>query len=189
MKHTLTAALLTFALAPLAQAEDLEARAAASRDASEQLLAALQEMVTEAAQAKGAAHAIEKCNLNALDITEKLSAELGMEIGRTSHKLRQAKNAPDAWEQAVLEKFLEREAAGEDLKQVEYYEVVDEDGQQTFRYMKAIPLGGVCYNCHGMGIRKDVQAKLDELYPDDQATGFVPGQLRGAFTIRQQIGE
>ena len=88
----------------------------------------------------------------------------------------------------MLEEFLKRKSAGEDLKTMEYYEVVDEGGQQVFRYMKAIPLGGVCNNCHGLKLRPAVATKLDELYPNDQARGFIPGDLRGAFTITQPFG-
>ena len=84
------------------------------------------------------------CNEKALDITRKISDETGMEIARTSHKLRNSKNAPYAWEQKVLQDFLKRNTAGEDLKTMEFYEVVEENGLSTFRYMKAIPVGGVC---------------------------------------------
>lgn len=168
-------------------ADDLEDRAAVSRAASATLLKALKDKVTGVAQKEGAVAGIGFCNLNALKVTAEIEQELGFEIGRTSHRLRQPKNAPDAWEQKVLEDFQARKAAGESLDNMEFYEVVNMDGDDYFRYMKAIPMGGVCYNCHGKNLRKDVKAKLDELYPDDKATGFTPGDLRGAFTIRQKM--
>lgn len=168
-------------------AADLEPLAATARDASAQLLELLKSTVTKAAKEKGAIHAIETCNTKALPLTKEFSEKLGIDIGRTSHKLRQPKNAPDAWETKVLEDFQARAASGEKVKDMEYYEVVDGDDGQTFRYMKAIPLGGVCYNCHGNKIKPDLKAKLDELYPEDKARGFVPGDLRGAFTVKMKM--
>lgn len=55
----------------------------------------------------------------------------------------------------------------------------------TFRYMKAIPMQGMCMTCHGGQelIPDNVKERLATLYPDDQATGFTPGSLRGAFTV------
>jgi hypothetical protein len=44
----------------------------------------------------------------------------------------------------------------------------------------------MCLGCHGKNIAPEVQAKLDELYPEDQATGFSEGDLRGAFVISWQ---
>ena len=187
MKQLLGGLLLASFICTPSIAEDLESRVEASRDASKKLMKALKSAVTEAAQQHGPVYAIGMCNEEALEITHKISTETGMEIGRTSHKLRNPKNAPDAWEQNVLQDFLKRKAAGEDLKTMEFYEVVDENDTPTFRYMKAIPVGGVCYNCHGMKLKPQVAAKLDELYPDDKARGFIPGDLRGAFTIKQTM--
>jgi hypothetical protein len=165
----------------------LDERAASSRAAAKTLLEALQATVTEAAQSKGPVHAIAVCNEQALPITHRVSQELGIDVGRTSHKLRNPKNAPDAWEKGVLEDFAQRKAAGEDLTKMEFYEVIEQDGKKTFRYMKAIPLGAVCFNCHGTRLRPEVAAKLDELYPQDEARGFNVGDLRGAFTIKQDM--
>lgn len=86
-----------------------------------------------------------------------------------------------------MENFAKRKAAGEDAAKLEHYEIVETEGGKEFRYMKAIPLRGVCVVCHGPGIKKDVSDKLYGLYPDDQARGFLPGDIRGAFTIRQKM--
>ena len=53
--------------------------------------------------------------------------------------------------------------------------------------MKAIPTAALCLSCHGENIPADVDAKLKELYPNDQARGFKEGQLRGAFTLAQPV--
>ncbi len=45
----------------------------------------------------------------------------------------------------------------------------------------------VCMVCHGADIADELSAKLDELYPEDQAKGFREDDLRGAFTITQPM--
>ena len=62
----------------------------------------------------------------------------------------------------------------------------DAEGQPRFQYMSAIPTQGMCLKCHGTSIDPKVQAKLKELYPRDQATGFSEGELRGAFVVTYQ---
>jgi len=133
--------------------------------------------------AEGPIAAIRLCNTEAPDIaaahSKKTSDASGWEVGRTSEKLRNPENAPDAWEAGVLASFAERAAAGEDLATMEA--TTREPGR--FRYMKAIPVGGPCVVCHGDNLAEPVAAKLSELYPDDQARGYSPGELRGAFTL------
>ena len=93
------------------------------------------------------------------------------------------------WEREVLMSFEARKAEGQDPKTLEHYAFVEQDGQQVFRYMKAIPTGEVCVACHGSELSPEVTAALAELYPQDQATGFQPGDIRGAFTITQPVAQ
>jgi hypothetical protein len=53
--------------------------------------------------------------------------------------------------------------------------------------MKAIPTGAVCLACHGETIAPPIAAKINELYPQDQATGFREGDLRGAFVVTKTL--
>lgn len=51
-------------------------------------------------------------------------------------------------------------------------------------YLRAIPMKEQpCAACHGTSIAPEVQARIAALYPDDRATGFRPGELRGAIAI------
>ena len=121
-------------------------------------------------------------------ISEKISAKRGWTVARTSLKTRNPDNAPDAWERAVLEKFEERKAAGEKPKKMAFAEVVEMDGKRVFRFMKAIPTAEKpCLMCHGGKLKPEVEAKLDELYPEDKARGYKAGDIRGAFTITQPM--
>ena len=61
------------------------------------------------------------------------------------------------------------------------------DGRDVYRYMKALPVQELCVACHGTADRLSPAAKaeLAKRYPDDKGTGYVPGQIRGAMTIRK----
>jgi hypothetical protein len=110
-----------------------------------------------------------------------------MKVAHTSLKYRNETNQPAAWEKAVLEQFEQRKAKGEAVKTMEFSEVTEVDGKKVFRYMKAIPTGDVCLKCHGGNIAEPVSAKINSLYPNDKATGFNKGDIRGAFTVTQSI--
>jgi len=86
-----------------------------------------------------------------------------------------------------MQEFEKRKAAGEEIKTLEFAEVVTTQGKKQFRYMKAIPTGKVCLQCHGSHIDPNVVATLKTNYPEDQATGFKQGDIRGAFTITQPM--
>lgn len=133
----------------------------------------------------GPINAISVCSQKAPIIADKISREKGWKVGRVSLRLRNSRNAPDAWERRALEAFEERRVKGEDIKTIEYYEALNEGGKQVFRYMKAIPVGEPCLTCHGKQIKPDLKAKLTELYPGDQAIDFSLGEVIGAFSISQ----
>jgi len=64
-----------------------------------------------------------------------------------------------------------------------YSEVVDVNGSKEFRFMKAIPTGGACLACHGETLSPELAEKVKTLYPQDLATGFMLGDIRGAFVV------
>ena len=86
-----------------------------------------------------------------------------------------------------MQDFEARKAAGENPGTLDRAEFVVSGGQRTFRCMKAISTQPVCTLCHGTGIAPEVTARLDALYPDDQARGFEVGDIRGAFSIAQPV--
>ena len=140
-----------------------------------------------AMQSGGPVNAVQVCRQRAPAIAAELSESSGWEVGRTSLKLRNPANAPDAWELAVLERFEQRKAGGEDPAGIAHGEVVEEDGEKTFRFMKAIPTAELCVTCHGAALPPDLEATLDRLYPTDRARGFQVGDIRGAFTLSKPL--
>ncbi len=134
----------------------------------------------------GPVKAINTCNVAAPDIASSLSDQYNWQIGRTSLKTRNPNNNPDDWESNILQQFEQRKESGEDIRSLEYYEEMDMNGEMVFRYMKAIPTKGLCLSCHGSDLAEPVKTALKQHYPEDKATGFKPGDIRGAFTIIQK---
>ena len=132
------------------------------------------------------AAAIDVCAEIAPAATAELSRE-GLEIRRTSRRHRNPGNLPDAWERAGLEGFAAAVARGE--RPAERHEVRAEGGE--LRYLRPILVGEACLVCHGAEDRLDLEVRrqLAERYPHDLATGFSPGDLRGAFSVRVRLGD
>lgn len=143
--------------------------AAAAKDAlfdklSTQLLATM--------SSKGPAEAIEVCS----KLAPKLAAEVGeqhnVRIGRTSLKLRNSNNAPPEWAAALL---------SPELKEPKVVDLPENKSGVLFPIMLKVQ----CLTCHGPGdkIATEIRDELARLYPNDQATGFQEGDLRGWFWV------
>ena len=131
----------------------------------------------------GPVAAVNVCAEEAPAIATRVSEDLDLDVGRTALRVRNAANAPDDWEREQLEAFKAAMEAGEDPAGLEASEVFAAEGQTVLRWMKPIPMGEVCATCHGDDIAPEVQAAVAAEYPDDAATGFESGELRGAFTV------
>ena len=168
-------------LVPLAD----EARAAAG-----ELGKRLKEQLVTAMEVEGPTGAARVCSQVAPVIAQQVSDETGFEVGRTSLKTRNPANAPDAWEIESMERFLTSQSNNYSLNDIDrFYPVEDENGVNWFRYAKPIVMGEMCTACHGSNVAPDVQAAIHEIYPEDQATGFEPGDLRGAFTVKKKLSD
>jgi len=136
----------------------------------------------------GHASAIGVCKDIAPAMAGDLSRQTGWKLTRVSLKVRNPLlGTADAWEQKKLLEFAERVAKGEKPETMEAAEIVQEPAGKSFRYMKAIALQPGCVACHGSDLPADVQARLKSDYPHDLATGYSPGQLRGAVSIKRPL--
>jgi hypothetical protein len=135
----------------------------------------------QAGLARSPAEAIAICRDRAPAIAAEVAAERGVEVGRTALRLRNPANAPAEWQRVVLEEFAARLARGEDPATLEYAAVADVDGGVERRWMKPVFLAPLCVTCHGVALAPGVEEAIAEAYPQDRATGFSPGELRGAF--------
>ncbi len=139
--------------------------------------------------ANGPEAAIPVCKQVAPEIAGKLSAEKNWQVGRVGTRLRNAANAPNNWQQEALKQFSERLAKGEKPDAMEFTQIEKDGGKHYLRYAKAIALQPMCVTCHGAAeaIPEGVRARLKQEYPNDQATGYQPGDLRGAIVIRRPL--
>ena len=146
--------------------------------AVQQFGAQLKNELQQAMAAGGAMQAVDICHLRAPAIADELSAQTGYQLARVSLKFRNPERGqPAAWQRAVLESFDQQLAAGTPADDLIYS--ATRDGE--YRFMKAIPTGALCLTCHGTALAPELEAKLKDLYPEDRATGYLAGELRGAF--------
>ena len=147
----------------------------------------LQAALKGAIEAQGFESAIGVCNLEAPEIAARLSHDSGWRVGRTALRLRNPANAPTPEELAVLQDFQARANGGEPLAKMEHAAVITEEGARRFHYMKAIPVKELCTTCHGAQVEATLLQAIKARYPEDAATGFAVGELRGAFTLSKPL--
>ncbi len=125
--------------------------------------------------AKGPEEALGACKDQAPRITAKAQGP-GISLGRTSHRLRNPANAPPQWVRPILDRYVAgKKPLGEPT--------VQRLGDGRWGVVEPIVLQPMCTTCHGKQIAPSVARRLRELYPQDQATGFEPGDLRGVFWV------
>ena len=124
--------------------------------------------LVEALETGGPAEAIGVCSIRAPEIAALVSNRHGVVLGRTSFRVRNPANIAPDWASAAVAARTE----------VEQWYVGPED-----RMGGLLPIRMVtpCLQCHGPvdGIPADIRTAIVELYPADQAFGFVEGELRG----------
>lgn len=166
-------------LPALPAAAETPDRAAEGRAIAQAFGAELKDALQAAMAAGGPLAGISVCNEQAPRIAAAAAERSGAEVGRTSLRLRNPGNAPDAHEREVLESFAAAMAQGAQPP-LERLDLLP-DGRT--RYMSAIVVQPQCLACHGAELAPPVAAAIDARYPGDQARGYQPGELRGAFTI------
>jgi len=128
--------------------------------------------------------AVRACSEVAQEITRQFNTQPGHFIRRVSLKNRSSLNVPDGYEARKLAEFDRLQAEKKLPKEI--YEVQKEGGQDTFRYLKPLVALPLCITCHGPQekIPDPVKNILKEKYPDDKATGYQAGDVRGAISVK-----
>lgn len=121
---------------------------------------------------EGPVQAVSVCRVEAPELAQKASSS-SVKVGRSSNKLRNPKNAPEPWMKPLLERYENHPDQREPVAVL-----IDE---HTVGYVEPIFVQPLCVTCHGDNLAPDLKAKLEELYPNDQATGYAPGDFRGIF--------
>ena len=129
----------------------------------------------------GIVRAVPFCNTMAMPLTKEMSEKYNVSIKRTSDKLRNEKNKPTVEETGILNKYKDLLKANEQLEQL-----VELDKSGKPHFYAPIILQKKCLACHGE-IGENVTVKTDSIiksyYPNDMATGFKEGDLRGIWSI------
>lgn len=160
---------------PVAQPDLSDAEKAqfdAANAAREAMFGALMARLQAAMREGGAPVAIDVCRAEAPAIADETGEARGVQIGRTSFKLRNPENAPPAWAEAHVE-----------ARRAEPLILRGDNGALAALF--PIMLKPECVQCHGPedAIAPDVLAAIKKAYPADQATGFAEGDLRGWFHV------
>lgn len=124
--------------------------------------------------AEGPAEAIQVCRVKAPGIAEALSVD-GVRVGRSSHKLRNPDNEAPDWVRPIMQAYLDDPASRSP-------QAVELAGNR-WGYVEPITVQPLCLACHGSELAPDIRSRIAELYPDDRATGFAAGDLRGVFWL------
>lgn len=128
----------------------------------------------------GVAQAIPYCHAHASEITKEYSNTYNVDIKRTSHKVRNEKNAPNPREKDIIQMYLAQTPK-------DYKPVVEKNTDGSVQFYAPIVLQQKCTVCHGELGSTMVYATdsiVKKLYPNDQAIGFKEGDLRGIWSIQ-----
>lgn len=152
------------------------------RNAATKLQKELESALNFVISESGPVSGIEVCSYMAPEIAKKISIEENLTIYRVSLKTRNKDNNPDKWEEKVLKLFEQWKNEGKDIQHLEAYNIEN----NNLRYMKAIVAQKKCLTCHGQinEIPGEVKETIQRLYPEDEATGYKEGDIRGAFSVK-----
>jgi len=129
---------------------------------------------------EGPVHAIEACKDQAPEITNALAVE-GIQIGRTSHRLRNPDNTAPEWADIALKTYLNDET--------DRAPRVVSLANNREGYIEAITIKPLCLACHGSNLAPDVAEQIQAMYPQDEATGFELDDLRGVYWVEYPAAE
>ena len=164
-----------------------------SRESAAAMLKELGGKLQAALKDGGPVNALGVCTIEAPAIAQRISEEEKITIRRVSSKPRNpTMGVPNDWQTKALQLFEEALARGDKPADIEFVEAVKagSGSRMELRFAKPIVMQPQCTACHGSPeqISPEVKAKLNELYPNDKAVGYKPGELRGALVVSRFIG-
>jgi len=148
-----------------------------SQEAFAALSGALQKAIAEG----GVINALDVCKTQANTLTGDVGKTNNAEVKRIAIRYRNPENAVNGTEMQLFEDW-----SAQISRKEEPAAVVLHEGENRIWY-GAIRIGNpLCLQCHGEPGKDIAEATLAQLrssYPDDRATGFAMGDLRGAWKI------
>lgn len=155
-------------------------RAQRSREVAMAFGKALLGELTAAIDTQGPVAAIAICNERAPALAA-AAATSEFRVRRIGTRVRnRATNTPTEGERAILTRM---ESMEPDALRTAALE--ESPNGVPAVYVPILVASPMCLMCHGekATLAADVRAKLESLYPDDEATDYAVGDLRGAFVV------
>lgn len=143
--------------------------------------AALSARLMTAIEQGGVPHAVKYCNVAALPLIDSLSRVHQASIRRTSLKVRNVQDVPQGWEKEILAGYQALLAEGKRPGPV-----VKKLDQKRVAFAAPIFVAQACLKCHGkLGetLNEQHYTTIKQLYPQDQAIGYVDGDWRGMWSV------
>lgn len=154
-----------------------------ARHSAEKLTEEIRRLLMSELEKGGFEGAVRVCSEEAPRLSREFAREWEVEVRRVSLRPRSPAAVPDALERELLEEM--DRAAPEGRLHAEYHRIVETQERRSLRYLKPLVTAPLCITCHGPleTIPEPVRAVLSERYPQDRATGYRPGQVRGAVSV------
>lgn len=156
-----------------AEEELMKAGAEITQSVGSTLMQTVQKHMSES----GVEGALEFCQANALPITDSLARKHDVTIKRTAFRTRNPENDPTEFELKVLSNM-----KGQDI----YEPAISYTEEGNPVYYEPIVLKDFCQTCHGVpgqSMTIETDSLIKAHYPNDEATGFSSGDLRGMWVI------
>lgn len=130
-------------------------------------------------QTNGAIGALHFCSQNALNLTEQVAKETKTSLKRVSIHERNPVNKASTDETALMKRWEELLKNGQPLPP----NVIVNLSPTTAAYYKPITINNeACLKCHG-NVEGELAKAIKAAYPEDKATGYKMGDLRGMIAI------
>lgn len=149
-------------------------------EASQKVLAS---NLVGAIQEKGTDGALEFCNIQAIPLTDSMSVELQAHIKRVTDQPRNPDNVANESELNYIRSAKSDLSEGKEVTPAIHYA----NGKVIGYY--PIITNQLCMQCHGnenSQIDHATLEKIKTLYPEDQATGYDVGELRGIWVVEME---
>ena len=158
-----------------------------SAPVAQDFASALQARLAAAMAEGGPMEAVGVCQEEAPRIAAQIGEESGAQLRRVSDRNRNPDGALDE-ELAPHYAALAEQPIVDGAPATRIW-ASGSGSEARVNYLSAIPMREQpCAACHGSDIDPDLQARIAELYPDDLATGFAAGELRGALLVSWPAG-
>lgn len=150
--------------------------------AQQQLGAKLKAALT----AGGPVNALDVCSVEALALTQSVADKYGATLRRATLRPRNPYNLADSVEAEVLRRMEAQLAATGTIDTITIADDVSDGNEGSSTFIPIRIVEQPCMACHGSvngTITPETYRAIKEKYPDDKATGYKPGELRGAWVV------